>query len=431
VLLISLLLVAGAVYLMVRRVEVRLVLLGAGCLLSLLGGSPLVVADTFTRGMVAPMVAPICAAMGFAAVLRMSGCDRELVLLLLTPFQRARWLMLPGGILAAYLVNAAVPSQTSAAAALGPILIPLLLAAGVRAEIAGAALILGASFGGDLLNPGAQDVQASASAASIAAAELSARVIPAGLAGMGLAALWFGVQHRPGPAGLSVTGSAAPIGRPNLLKASIPAVPVVLLLSAYGGVPWLQWLVAVPEGSEPLKGALPVVRAMLVGVVLAALSCGRELPALVRELFDGMGGAYASIISLTITAQCFGAGLAAAGVGAALLEAFGRFGSAGFRALAAVFPWALALLSGSGSGPILTFAQTFLAPSGGPAEHEKVLLSALACLAGAIGRTMSPVAAVVIYSSGLAEVPPLAAIRPLLPALLAGGVFALVVALLR
>src|SRR5437763_89024 len=159
-LVLSLLILAAAIYLMARRVEVRLVLLGAGLVLASLAGKPLAILDEFTRGMVAAMVAPICAAMGFAAALRATGCDAELVHLLLAPVRRFHWLVLPGGLLAAYLVNVAVPSQTSTAAALGSILLPLMLAAGIRPEIAGAVLILGASFGGDLLNPGAQDVQA-------------------------------------------------------------------------------------------------------------------------------------------------------------------------------------------------------------------------------------------------------------------------------
>src|SRR5215212_1916406 len=136
-LLIALLIIAAAIYLMVRQVEVRLVLLGAGLLMAVLAGQPLVIFDTFTRAMVAGMVAPICAAMGFAAVLSATGCDRELVHLLLAPLRRARWLVVPGGIVTAYLVNMAVPSQTSTAAAVGPILVPLMAAAGVAPEIAG------------------------------------------------------------------------------------------------------------------------------------------------------------------------------------------------------------------------------------------------------------------------------------------------------
>src|SRR5439155_8290458 len=118
-----------------------------------------------------------------------TGCDRALVHLLLAPIRRAPALVIPGGILAAYLVNMAVPSQTSTAAAVGPILAPLMLATGIGAEIAGAALVLGASFGGDLLNPAAQDVQALAGVTGLSAPAISALVIPAGIAGALVAAL--------------------------------------------------------------------------------------------------------------------------------------------------------------------------------------------------------------------------------------------------
>jgi DcuC family C4-dicarboxylate transporter len=76
----------------------------------------------------------------------------------------------------------------------------------------------------------------------------------------------------------------------------------------------------------------------------------------------------------------------------------------------------------------LTFAQTFLtqvSPADGP-----VTLGAVACLGGAFGRTMSPVSAVVVYGSGLVGRQPLAVVRRLLPALLAGAAVAMAVALL-
>jgi C4-dicarboxylate transporter, DcuC family len=191
--------IAGTVYLMVRRVEVRLVLFGAGFLMSALALKPLAVFDTLRE----PWVAPICAAMGFASIMSATGCDKHLVHLLLAPLCRVRWLVIPGGILAAHVVNMAVPSQTSTAAALGPILMPLLLAGGNSPEVAGAALILGASFGGDLLNPGAQDVQAMAGVAGLSAPALSARVIPASIAGAAVTAIAFalinGLRCRKAP----------------------------------------------------------------------------------------------------------------------------------------------------------------------------------------------------------------------------------------
>jgi len=437
VLILAALVIAGTIVLMVRRVDVRLVLLAAGLVLALVAGAPLVIADTFTRGMVASMVAPICAAMGFAALMHATGCDRHLVHLLLAPVKRLPWLVTPFGILAAYLVNMAVPSQTSTAAALGPILLPLLLAAGHTPVVAGAALLLGASFGGDLLNPGAQDIQALAGVASLSAPALSARIIPASLAGIGVATLVFTLLNRltvrtaatePSGAGWPLVPVPLEAGefKLDIVKAVIPLVPIALLLAGYAGWAPLRWLVTPPPGDEwlPLANALPVVRAMLIGAVLAVIVSWREIMALTRTFFDGMGNAYAGIISLTITAQCFGAGLAAIGLAEALLRLATE--TRMLNPLAAGFPWALSTLSGSGSGPVLAFAQTFLTQV--DAAHDPTKLGALACFGGAFGRTMSPVAAVVVYTSGLVGVAPVPLVGRVLPALLAGAVVALAVA---
>ncbi|MEO8502029.1 MAG: C4-dicarboxylate transporter DcuC [Vicinamibacteria bacterium] len=417
----SLLVVAATVYFMVRRFEVRLVLLGAGLVLGLIAGRPLLLFDTFTRAMVAGMVGPICAAMGFAAVVSATGCDKHLVHLLLMPIRKVRLLMLPGGILVAYLVNMAVSSQTSTAAAIGPILVPLLLAAGFSKEVAGAALLLGASFGGDLLNPGAQDVVAIASVANIAAPALSSRVIPASLAGAITAALVFAFLNRRREEAVEPSADVATEEfRVSLLHASVPVAPIAMLLLAYGGVPALAFLIATPPGDDwkPFAGSLPIVRAMLIGVVFALIVARRDIQRLTRTMFTGIGEAYGTIISLTITAQCFGAGVAAVGLSAKLLELARAFGF--LALLAAGFPWALSLLSGSGSGPILTFAQTFL-PGLGPGD-DSVRLAALACFGGDFGRTMSPVAAVVVYCSGLVAISPIALVRRLAPAIAAGAI---------
>jgi DcuC family C4-dicarboxylate transporter len=428
-LILTLLIIAAAVYLMVRQVDVRLVLLGAGLAMALLARKPLVITDTFARAMVASMVAPICAAMGFAMVMTATGCDKHLVHLLLRPLRRARLLILPGGILVAYVVNMAISSQTSTAAALGPILVPLLLAAGYSPTVAGAALLLGASFGGDLLNPGAQDVQAIAGVTQIPAPALSRRIIPASIAGAFVATTTFTLLNwrtTPTQPNEPTPSQPAEEFRIDPLRAAIPLVPIALLLLGYAGVPWLRWLIAVPDAPDwkPLANALPIVRAMLIGTALAALICWREISRLTRSFFTGMGDAYAGIISLTITAQCFGAGIAAVGLSEVLLTAATKTGA--LKLLSGGFPWALATLSGSGSGPVLAFAETFLKqmPPGDPTTQ----LAALACFGGAFGRTMSPVAAVTVYTFGLTSVSPVLLIRTLLPALLAGAAVAMLLA---
>ena len=436
---VAIVVIIASIVLMVKRVDVRLVLLGAGLILASLTGNPLAFTDKFTQAMVSPMVAPICASMGFAAVLKATGCDRELVQLIMVPLRRARWAVLSGGIGAAYLVNLAVPSQSSTAAMLGPILIPIVVALGSSREVGGAALVLGASFGGDLLNPGCQDVQALAGVTGLKAASLSRIVIPSSLLGMLVAAFVFAFWNRAGRRDEPGTGQdvmvAGVIGDedsrgPNVLKAIVPLVPVALLLLAHMGWRPLAWLLRVPEAEawRPLAGALPVVRAMLIGVLVAGLIGWRGLPRLTRSLFDGMGTAYANVISLTIAAQCFGAGIAASGLGDALLHQVGG-SRVGLAALSIGFPWGLAALSGSGSGPVLAFAQVCLVPLGdGPGFQTTA--GVLSCLAAACGRTMSPVSAVVVCGAGLAGVSPLEIIRRLFPALILGTVVSVSTALL-
>jgi DcuC family C4-dicarboxylate transporter len=91
--------------------------------------------------------------------------------------------------------------------------------------------------------------------------------------------------------------------------------------------------------------------------------------------------------------------------------------------LAVAFTWGLAVLSGSGSSPVQTFAVSLLAPL---ADHpDAVRLGALAMLGGAFGRTSSPIAAVVIYGTGLGGESPVMLVRRLLPALLAGAAVAI------
>src|SRR6266545_3465015 len=88
-----LVLVASPV-LVVRGLDVRLVLFATGLVLASMVGKPLVVFDAFLRTVGdGKIVAPICSAMGFAWVLRVSGSDRELARFLIRPIRRVKWLL--------------------------------------------------------------------------------------------------------------------------------------------------------------------------------------------------------------------------------------------------------------------------------------------------------------------------------------------------
>ena len=120
----ALLVIAGALALLLRGVEVRLVLFGAGLALATLALKPWVVLDVFRDEMGnGKTIGPICSAMGYAYVLRATGCDRALVRCLLQPVRRARWLLVPAGCAVGFVTNIAITSQTGAAAAVGCVLL--------------------------------------------------------------------------------------------------------------------------------------------------------------------------------------------------------------------------------------------------------------------------------------------------------------------
>jgi DcuC family C4-dicarboxylate transporter len=100
------------------------------------------------------------------------------------------------------------------------------------------------------------------------------------------------------------------------------------------------------------------------------------------------------------------------------------------KAAAGFFPGLLGVISGSGIGPSVAFAKAVL-----PSLRENLPLAldlgTLAAIAATFGRTMSPVAAVVVFSATLAGVSPWSLIRRVAPVLIGGYVVVLLVVLAR
>ncbi len=175
----GLVIVALAVGAVLRRVDVRLALLLAALAIGVLVRDVAAIGRAFLQTFSnEQFVIPICSAMGFAYVLRQTGCDQHLVSLLVQPIRAVRGLLVPGTVLIGFLVNTPLVSQTSTAVTVGPVLIPLLRSAGVPATTIGAALLLGASLGGELLNPGAPELQTVSTALTIEPQEIVARLRP-------------------------------------------------------------------------------------------------------------------------------------------------------------------------------------------------------------------------------------------------------------
>lgn len=432
--------VAGAVVLVVRGWDVRLVLLAAALATAAasdaVGGRfaalPTVVQNFLATFSNEKFVVPICSAMGFAYVLRHTGCERHLVLLLTAPLRRVRWLLVPGVVLVGFLVNIPVISQTSTAVCIGPVVVPLMRAAGYSFATIGACLLLGASVGGELLNPGAPELLTVAKETKVTTQEQVSRYLPGPVfvqLAVSLAVLWplSGWWERraesPGAADPGRPPEPAP-ERVNLLKAAVPLVPLALLFLAGPPLHALDvpdaWLAPLKDGrrDDGLHSTRLIGLAMLVGVLVAmAVTPGRARDC-VKQFFDGAGYGFANIVSLIVTATCFAEAVKGAGLAAAL----GRLIAAApglLEPLAAFVPLAFAAVSGSGMASTQGLYGFFFQPALDHG-HDPTAVGALVGVGSAAGRTMSPVAAVTLMCGTLTHTNPFVLARRVALPLLAG-----------
>jgi C4-dicarboxylate transporter, DcuC family len=485
-LLLGVIVIGLAVYAIVRKVDVRLALFLAALALGALAGQPEVIVRKFLVTLVnEQFVVPICTAMGFAYVLRHTGCDRHLVRLLVEPLRRVRPLLIPGAVVVCFLINIPVISQASTAVMVGAVLIPLLLAARVPPVTVGAALLLGSSIGGELLNPGAPELRtvvsetanatralevtrwqtqlggllaASASgplhalpwlhlppegttgpgpgAAPLSGADCVSRIMPLIVIHLAVATALFWVlslraeKRRPAEPEPGVPPEANGPGDPgapfrvSLFRAAVPLVPLLLLVAAavafrWKGTPY-EWLLENPASeAERLRFESRLIgAAMLAGVAVAALTVWRAPSGVAVAFFDGAGYAFTNIISIIVAASCFGDGVKLIGLDAVLGELI-RKAPALLLPLAGGVSLGFAALCGSGMAATQSLFGFFASPA---LEHgtDPGRVGAVVSIAAAAGRTMSPVAAVVLLCSTLTKTNPLDLIRRVALPLLAG-----------
>ena len=425
-------LTAGAVgislvgaYFLIRRADVRLVLfLAAVALFTLAGKFPELLTKMAAEMANPETIVPICSALGFAYVLRLTECDQHLIQLLLKPLRLPlfRFLLIPGGVAIGYLVNTTIVSQTGVAAVVGPILIPLLLANGFAAETAGSLLLLGSSMGGELFNPGAVEIGTLAQLTGIPRTTLIGQTASTNLIACAVTLLvywyttaqWEKRRKASAPEADAEIAAASPEGesplpdfRVNFAKAFVPIVPLALLAT----FPFLTL-------PKTISGYIPILLAMLIGVTVAVLTAPRNARKVSGAFFEGAGYGYTHVISLIVTAKIFTEGVKATGLMELLVG-----GLAG-QPLLAIFasialPYLLALICGSGIAPTVA-VMNILIPATARLGLNAVGLGATTAMAAHFGRTMSPAAAVVALSAQLSGANPLTLIRRVAPALLSG-----------
>ncbi|GAB7141099.1 C4-dicarboxylate transporter DcuC [Deferribacterales bacterium RsTz2092] len=407
-----------AAVLLVKQYETRLVLIAAGLLMALVAFSPLKAFSGFTSNMTSGgLIQSICSSMGFAFVLQLTECDKHLIYALANGLKRVRFIIIPGAALITFLINISITSAAGCAAAVGVVLIPLLISQGVAPALAASAIMLG-TFG-STLGPGNPHNVMVADIAKISVTDVISTHAVASFACLaaGVAALLLVGRFRKETSGFTSPDWTFD-GNFNIKPwlSILPLVPVIILvIFNQNGV-----RVALPWAKQ-----IGVPHAMLVGSFLCIALSGANFQTATKKFFEGMGKGYADIMGIIIASGVFIQGMTALG----MIDAFINLlkSSADIARIAAAYgPFVLAVLSGSGDAATLAFNQA-VTPQAAAIGIAPSDLGFLASLTGSLGRTMSPIAGAAIICAGLAKVTPFDMAKRNVFGMLSASVVALVV----
>ncbi|HPZ77341.1 MAG TPA: C4-dicarboxylate transporter DcuC, partial [Thermosynergistes sp.] len=114
----------------VKGYETRLTLFVSGLVMSLLVLKPIAAFDAFFKTAAHSTLVPIiCSVMGFAYVAKLTKCDEHLVRMLTDPLKKVQAILIPGAVIVTFVINIALTSAAGVSAAVGAILIPVLIGA--------------------------------------------------------------------------------------------------------------------------------------------------------------------------------------------------------------------------------------------------------------------------------------------------------------
>ena len=319
-----------------------------------------------------------------------------------------------------YFINIAIPSAAGCSAAVGATLIPVMMAAGVKPEMAGAAVFAG-TFG-SVLSPGSahnvfvadmvkahnpsytvQDVIGVQFSSAITA--LIVVLIVMSITAIVCKDYTKGVNYlaqKEGGANSVASNSAdgsnldAQPQKINVLYALMPLVPLVILViggTSLNQVSFLKWT------------KMGVAEAMLLGAILTIAVTLTDPQKITKEFFKGMGSAYAEIIGIIIAAGVFVAGLSACGAIDFVIEWLKN--EQGYVKFGGTFvPFFMGIVTGSGDAASMAF-NTAVTVHADALGFEQDKLGMAVAISGALGRSASPIAGACIVCAGLAMVSPI------------------------
>ncbi len=389
----GIIIVIAVIYLLIKGYDAKVVLIGAGILMAIIGGAPMAPLDAFAKSMVnSGLIQAVCSVMGFAMAIKFTECDKHLINAMASVISKAQMFLIPAVVICTYLVNIALPSAAGTAAAAGAIFIPLLMGSGVHPAMAAAAVKTGTY--GSMLNPGLAHNPFVAKIAGIGVMDVIGFQYKANIASLIIATIAITIIARilkedKGhiPENLHIESDF----KVNYLYALMPVLPIVLLILGETKV-------------VPLF-KMGVPQAMIIGAIITLIVTRTTPKKLVDAFFDGMGKAYTSIIGIIIAAGVFVSGLTTIGLVKAFIGTMLN-NPAIVKICAAFGPFLLGLLTGSGDAATFAFNEA-ITPHAAEFGMTPVQMGSMATLGGTLGRSMSPIAGATIICAGIAGVNPM------------------------
>lgn len=407
----------------VKKYDAKTCLFVAGLVMCMAAGNPLTAVNTFTKLLTNSFLVPIIAcSMGFACVISLTECDKHFSYFALRYLLKVKLLLVPMSVLLIWLFSNAINSPAGLAAAVAPIIVPVLMRAGIPPAMAAATVLLGTWGEFTSVSSGLAAVVGSYSGHDVPTLVLKA--LPASLTGLvvtlvviTLTAIWRKELYNGEKATKDEKSKADAVMaevlafKVNYLRALMPILPIVILLLGTDQIGWIY------------KFTVP--QAMLICTALTLLVTWKSPFKAVNEFCQGMGTGFASIVALIAAAGVFTAGMTEVGLISSLIEAMKE--SVDLAKISA--SWAtflLAALSGSGDAATLAF-NTAITPHAASFGLDSDLVGMTAYLGAALGRTLSPVAGVTLICAGVARVDPLELVKRTAPACVFTNIAAMII----
>lgn len=376
----------------IKNYETRLSLFVAGIIMCFIGGNVVAGVDAFIKELTnAGLVPTICTVLGFSYVMEYTTCSRHMVYLISSILKKCKFLLIPGAVIITFFINIALPSAAGCAAAVGVLLIPSLIYAGVHPAMAASAVFLGTW--GSVMSPGLmfnpQVAQLAGTDVMTVIGTFSLQTIIAAVAAaIILTVIAFIKKENTGYIVNDSEKKEAEEFHLNYLYAVIPILPLVLLIIGS------KQLHIIPEISVPV--------AMIIGTAVSFVIVRPNIQQATKKFFKGMGDGMCDVVGLIAAAACFTAGMTVIGLTGALIDVM-KNSSQIAQVVSAFGPFFIGVISGSGNAAALAFNGA-ITPHAADFGYGIIELGSMAQIGAGLGRCMSPVAGSAIIIAKMANI---------------------------